>query len=85
MMARRAHFAGEPLQDGKVFLVGGEWIHPSGKVVRIQVELKGFLALFLLEGFLIQAGWHHDAGPKTVAPVHENETHGRLARLGSPG
>ena len=84
-MARRAHFAGEPLQDGEVFLVSGEWIHPSGKVVRIQVELKGFLALFLFEGFLIQTGWHHDAGPKTVAPVHENETHGRLARLGSPG
>ena len=65
--------------------MGGEWIHPSGKLVRIQVELKGLLALFLFEGFLIQAWWHHYAGPKTVAPVHENETHGRLGWLFSQG
>ena len=78
MMARRAHLAGEPLQDGEVFLVGGKWVHPSGKVVRIKVELEGLLALFLFEGFLIQTGRHHYAGPKTVAPVHENEAHGRL-------
>ena len=78
MMACRAHFAGEPLQDGEVFLVGGKWIHPSGKVVRIEVELEGLLSLFLFEGFLAQTGRHHYAGPKTVAAVQENEAHRRL-------
>ena len=62
------------LQDGQVVTMLCQWTEPLGQIVTIKVRINGLLTLLTLHRLLIKTRWNTDAGPQTVAPVHEDKS-----------
>ena len=80
MMTGGAHLAGEPLQDGEVFLMRRQRSEPLGHLVLIEIHIDRLLAFLALHGFGIETGRHTNPRPQAIAAVHEYKSGRRLAR-----